>query len=168
MINWAPERKFVPYRLLANIVHWCHMLLVCILVSMPLIYLTLNVGPRLQGFLEIFITATLMSQMLFLGCPLTIFEFWLRRKYDPTITDTGSFVTDLLRRKFGWEINPLVLFLILVCIFIFSVHHRLTFKSTPKPAAHRVGFSFCPAFLFINYTFAIPCKFDIICSSLFK
>lgn len=93
----------------ADIVRLTHVLVVVILIA----------GPILTG-LEIlqphsmfgrahfmFILVTVISQLLFLGCPLTILEEWLRGKSNPKDFH-GSFTAYLLSRFFGIRL-PVVL-----------------------------------------------------------
>ena len=102
----------MDYKLLANSVMVFHLLWVVILIG----------GGVMQFKLEWYrpihtavVTTTVLSQLIFLGCPLVVLENSLRRQYDPSTTFTGSFIAHYLQ-KFGVEVSPLMVTLALAVI----------------------------------------------------
>jgi len=69
-------------------------------------------------------TMTIVSQIIWFGCPLTMLETYLRRKADPHYGNyTGSFICLLLRKILGirvpgWVVIPQI-FLVGIISFIF-------------------------------------------------
>lgn len=66
------------------------------------------------------VTATVMSQIVCLGCPLTIISWRIRRKYNPNYKLHGSF-TLWLYHKYGRKVGLLVLTLSLFASILFGI-----------------------------------------------
>lgn len=90
------------YKLLADAVFVFHMVWIVILLG------GIGVQFRYEWDRPIHmavVTITIVSQLIFLGCPLVALEQALRRKYDASNSFTGSFVVYYLR-FFGVEVSP--------------------------------------------------------------
>ena len=64
-----------------------------------------------------------VSLLALLGkyCPLTIWENYLRSKYDPELTYTGSFMIHYIERLVYPDINPLIFQIPTTLIAVFSI-----------------------------------------------
>ena len=105
------------YRILADTVFWFHLVWVVLLVSGGFIAMKYK---WFRQFKLIAVMTTIVSQLLFLGCPLSALENALRVQYDPTETFTGSFVCYYLKMYFGFQLPPEYIILALVTILIIS------------------------------------------------
>jgi len=94
------------YKFMADIVRIIHVLVIVLLVMG--IWISDKYPPTYRLMNLIFILTTGLSQILFRGCPLTILENALRKKYDPTTTYPGSFISFHLHNRLG--INDLFVF----------------------------------------------------------
>jgi energy-converting hydrogenase Eha subunit A len=75
------------------------------------------------------VTSTIVSQLIFLGCPLVALENALREQYDPKVKFYGSFICHYLKEYFGFQISPEYITLALVGIVAISA---LIFLRRPK------------------------------------
>lgn len=62
------------------------------------------------------LATTIISQLLFLGCPLVALENSLRMKYDPDVVYNGSFVCHYIEEYFGYQLSSGWIILALVVI----------------------------------------------------
>ncbi|NTW13931.1 MAG: DUF2784 domain-containing protein [Candidatus Moranbacteria bacterium] len=117
------------YRVLADAVevfHWVWIVLMMAGIPLQFIY-----PPYAPIHLTI-VTATIISQILWLGCPLVALENALRAKYDPRRTYTGSFVCHFLKKRFNITVSPLVIVIQLVLVAGISIVVLLTQSTTPQ------------------------------------
>ncbi len=105
------------YRRLADIVSWFHAFWLLLLLGGSLIAL---IFPWYKTINWIVISVTLVSQILWLGCPLTVLEHSLRNKYNPADKSSGSFVCNFCENKLGIKISPIVVFCQLVMLLAIS------------------------------------------------
>ena len=105
------------YRILANSVALIHWLLIVLLFT------GFFISKKYPGYekYHLFLTlATIISQVVFLGCPLVVLENSLRRQYDPKATFNGSFVCYYVETYLGHKIPPQYITVILIIIVIAS------------------------------------------------
>lgn len=63
-------------------------------------------------------STTILSNILWYGCPLTMLETWLRRKGDPSfIYEQNSFVIHVSHQWLGIQISPGIVVLIMMATF---------------------------------------------------
>jgi len=62
----------------------------------------------------------LITQIFHLYCPLTYLELWLRKKHDPSLIYTGSFIIHYLEKIIYIEIPPLTILLSTILLFLFN------------------------------------------------
>ena len=105
------------YRKLANAVSVFHWIWVAILLG----------GISLQFAFQwykpihmIVLTTTIVSQVLWLGCPLVALENALRAKYDPKEMYYGSFICHYLKKRFGISMSPALITAQLVAMVVVS------------------------------------------------
>jgi len=106
------------YRILADIVCCFHAFWAILILS------GIFVAMRWRWYMPyhcIALISTAVSQVLFLGCPLTALENSLRASYDPKAVHTGSFTCYCLERYFGYKIQPEIVTLVLLIIITLSV-----------------------------------------------
>jgi hypothetical protein len=104
--------KLTAYRWLANfldIVHIPLAIAVCIFGKSWL------PKPLWIGIL----IGTVALQIICLGCPITVFTCWLRRKYDPDYKVTGS-ITMWLYRRYGRLVGLPILVVLIIASLFFS------------------------------------------------
>ncbi len=105
------------YRKLANATacfHWIWLALTAI--SLPLVFV-LNWWLIIWVFMLI---TTVVSQFLWLGCPLTLLENKLRAKYDPSTTYERPFISNYLYKRFGIEISITIIVVQLTVVAIIT------------------------------------------------
>ena len=107
----------MDYRLLANLVAVFHTTWIVILIG----------GIGLQFIFKWYrpihlavVTTTVVSQLIFLGCPLVALEQALRRQYDPDRSFIDSFVVHYLQKMFGIEVSLLMVTGMLAVVAIAS------------------------------------------------
>jgi len=106
------------YRLLANATFWFHMLWVAILLAgLPLSAFY----PWYRPIHGIVVLTTVASQIIWLGCPLTMIECAFRAKYDPSTSFTGSFVTYYLKKWFNVTVPAKVVVIQLLVMLALSI-----------------------------------------------
>ena len=106
------------HRKLASAVRAFHLLwIVLMIVGIPLSILC----DWYEPIHWVVIGTTIVSQIVWLGCPLSTLEQALRRKYDPDATYTGSFVCHYLRKRFGIEVPPIVVTLQLLVFVVVAI-----------------------------------------------
>lgn len=93
------------YRKLANAVFYFHMFWIVVLIGGAFLA---TYYPWYRPINFAVLTVTIGSQLIWMGCPLTIIEYSLRSKYDPDHRYTGSFVCYLLDRTFGIKVTPIM------------------------------------------------------------
>ncbi|NTW14615.1 MAG: DUF2784 domain-containing protein [Candidatus Moranbacteria bacterium] len=103
----------VIYRILADSVMWFHWFWIALMLGG--IFFSIN-HPWYVPFHGLIIATTITGQILFLGCPLVALESALRRKYDPSVSYTGSFTCHYLNEWFGIVVSPQVMVVILLVI----------------------------------------------------
>lgn len=108
----------MSYRKLANIVFWFHWVWVALLIGGGALQF---IFPWYKPIQMVIVTVTITSQIVFLGCPIVALEKALRRKYDPSETYTGSFVCHYLKKWFGLDIPPVVIFILLIVLLAVSI-----------------------------------------------
>jgi hypothetical protein len=108
----------VPYRKLADVVFWFHLVWAALLIGGSALQF---VFPWYKPIQMVILTVTIASQILFLGCPIVGLENALRRKYDPSKTYTGSFVCHCLKKWFGIDLPPMVIFTVLIVLLAISI-----------------------------------------------
>jgi hypothetical protein len=93
------------YRIAATITmvfHWVWAALLLIGIPIQLAV------PGYRPFHLAAVTVTILSQLLWLGCPLMALENAFRSKYDSRATYTGSFLCHYLRKWLGIRVPPWV------------------------------------------------------------
>ncbi len=112
----------MTYRRLAIIVSWLHWVWIVLLIGGMALQFVL---PWYTPIEMVVIFVTITSQILFLGCPMVTLENALHRKYDPSKTDTGSLVCRYLKKWFGLDIPPVVIFTLLIVLLAISIALQL-------------------------------------------
>ena len=100
------------YRLLTDFVVVFHFVWVAVLLGGWFLY-------RFKWWRPIQVTlvlTTIISQVLFLGCPLVVLENSLRMKYDPQAVYKGSFICHYIEEYLGYQLSPGWITLALVVI----------------------------------------------------
>ena len=103
------------YRILANCVFWIHVFWVILMLSLAILS---PVYPFLSPISLTVVITTLMSQVLWKGCPLIYLENTLIRKYDPSHKQFGSFIGKFYKNTFNIEIPAYVIFIQLIVLFL--------------------------------------------------
>ncbi len=55
-------------------------------------------------------------------CPLTHLEIWLRKRHDPSLTYSGSFIIHYVERLIYIELSPLIIFVLTLMLIGFSAY----------------------------------------------
>lgn len=105
------------YRKLANATFWFHWIWVAILLGGIPMQITFQWYKPVH---MVVLTTTLVSQLLWLGCPLVALENAFRAKYDPNTTYSGSFICHYLKKRFGISVSPTIIIVQLVAMAIVS------------------------------------------------
>ena len=114
------------YRILADFVFWFHWVWTALLP----VGLVLSMKYEwYRRYYAVMVMSTLVSQLIFLGCPLVALENALRVQYDPKAKFGGSFICHYLKEYFGFQIAPEYITLALVGIVAISA---LIFLRQPK------------------------------------
>jgi hypothetical protein len=101
--------------LLANICFWFHWVWIIAL----LILAAVSVKYTYLSTMSLIVTGTtIMSQIVWLGCPLIQLEHSLRRT---EVSFSGSFICSFLYNVFGIKIPSWVIFVSLIGIFILNI-----------------------------------------------
>ncbi|NWF51603.1 MAG: DUF2784 domain-containing protein [Nitrospirae bacterium] len=58
-------------------------------------------------------------------CPLTYLELWLRKKHDPSLSYTGSFIIHYAEKLIYVELSPLVIFILTLILVSVSAYFYL-------------------------------------------
>ncbi len=114
------------YRILADFVFWFHGVWTALLLGGIILSMKYKWYKRYHA---VVLTSTIVSQLIFLGCPLVALENALRAQYDPKTTYTGSFICHYLKEHFGFQLPPEYITLALVGIVLLSA---LIFLRRPK------------------------------------
>lgn len=112
------ETQVNTYRKLANIVFWFHWIWVAIILGS---WITAAIFPWCRPIYLAVVTTTVISQVLWLGCPLVALENALRAKYDPSKVYSGSFICHYIKKQFGVRMSPLVITAQLAITMVASV-----------------------------------------------
>lgn len=107
------------YQFLANCIAcfhwiWASMLVVGIFLS---IY-----HPTYRICHAIIISSTLVGQVTFPSCPLTMLENSFRRRYDPKTVYTGSFAVHYFESWIGITIHPKWITLTIGAVILYSLY----------------------------------------------
>jgi hypothetical protein len=71
----------------------------------------------------VLLTLTVMGQIIFLWCPLTVFSFYCFKQWDESWTSPPS-PTLYLYRRFGWKVGiPVFIVLIAISLAVGSMRH---------------------------------------------
>ena len=124
----------MPYRLLADAVVVLHFIWIMVLLGG--IWFSLKYKRYRPIHLTVTLT-TIVSQLIWLGCPLVALEETLRRQYDPTRKYAGSFTVYYLHHYFGVEVPPLAIIASLGIIAIIAIF-TISIPSTEKNAGRRI------------------------------
>lgn len=97
------------YQLLANLVLAFHVLMVVYLIASVAASTTglLSRHPLLRRIDLTILLITISSQVIFLGCPLTLIEQALRRRADPDWVFGGSFMVLILQKLTGMQVSEI-------------------------------------------------------------
>ena len=98
------------YKMLADLVFASHVVVIVMMLGGGVLAAS-SFGQEHPGFRRFHVTFVVMviiSQILFLGCPLVELEYTLRHQYDPSIKPGGSFTVYLIRTLVGVTV-PVVL-----------------------------------------------------------
>ena len=97
------------YRILANVVFVIHILVIVFMITNAALTITgfMADHPLYHRLSTVFVGMVIISQIVFLGCPLVALEYSLRRHYDPSIHYTGSFTVYLIEKLTGVTIPTL-------------------------------------------------------------
>jgi len=122
------------YLLLANIVAIIHVLVVIALFGGSIAFFTVkkyrgSIWDKLHSAL---VFVTMGTQIIFLGCPLTLIEQALRSRYNPSITYYGSFTTHYLLKYFGFEVEGMAVTAVMAIIVLTAIASFLVFLTTGK------------------------------------
>lgn len=122
------------YKLLADIVWIIHMMVVFVLC-----------GSLLWAYLAFFrkiywpyivctalSVVTGISQLVFLGCPLTILEYELRSVYDPHVNVPKSFIVENLYKLAGINVESLTVSIVVWLTLITSIAAFAVYKAGPR------------------------------------
>jgi hypothetical protein len=115
------------YRLLVDIVFWFHWVWIAILILSGFLSV---IQPRYAKFSFVLVGTTLVSQVLFLGCPLVALENTLRAQYDPKTEVFGSFICHWVKEWGGYTVPPeiitgsLLLIMMITSIIVFSQRQK--------------------------------------------
>lgn len=111
--------KTYHYKWLANVTFGFHLLWILVLLGgLGLQYIL----PWYEKFHLAAVMTTIVSQVLWLGCPLTTLECALRRKYDKETSYYGSFIAYFLNKYFGINISSKVVIAQLAIVAIISIY----------------------------------------------
>ncbi len=114
------------YRIFADFVFWFHWVWIALFLGGIVLLMKYKWYKRYHA---VVLTSTIVSQVIFLGCPLVALENALRAQYDPKEEFSGSFVCHYLKEYFGFQIPPEYITLALVGIVTISA---LIFLRRPK------------------------------------
>lgn len=116
------------YRILADFVFGFHLVWIALLLGGTILSINYKWYRRYHAAA---LAGTIVSQLIFLGCPLTALEDALRMQYDPKVkfSVSGSFVCHYLKEYFGFQISPKYITLALAGIIAISA---LIFLRRPK------------------------------------
>lgn len=91
------------YVVLANAVFVLHLLVIGYLLGGSAFVLTKYASdyPFIRSLHLLFVGITVISQIVFLGCPLVELEAYFRRKYNPDYSYHGSFTVYLIEKMSG-------------------------------------------------------------------
>ncbi|PSO45294.1 MAG: hypothetical protein BRC25_02600 [Parcubacteria group bacterium SW_6_46_9] len=105
---------------LADFVFIVHIIWIALLLISTLTNL-LSSNEKLEKVHLAILTATVVSQSIFLGCPLTTLESAIRSKYNSSFSLTdGSFMVHYLNQWFGVKVSPAAITLMLLVVFMLS------------------------------------------------
>jgi len=104
------------YKLLANLVFILHLIVIVMLFSGAFLCTILS---WYKNIFFPFLGTVMLSQLAFLGCPLTTLESGLRAKYNKFPEFSGSFTSFLVYKIFKIRISPMVTVALLI-IFLFA------------------------------------------------
>ncbi|MBP6855625.1 MAG: DUF2784 family protein [Candidatus Pacebacteria bacterium] len=107
------------YRKLADATACLHLIWIVMLVAGILLEFVFHLGWYRPINIVVF-TTTIVSQLLWLGCPLTALEKTLRARCDSSTTYSGSFTCHYLKR-FGIKVHPMIIAAQLVATLIISI-----------------------------------------------
>lgn len=108
------------YRKLSIFVFWFHMFWIALMLG--------GIGMAAawdwyKPIHKVVMIATIGSQILWLGCPLTTLEMIFKKKADPRATNyKGSFTAFLLRKIFGIEISQYAVLITLAIAVTISIY----------------------------------------------
>ena len=114
------------YRVLADFVFWFHGVWIVLFLGGIVLSMKYRWYKRYHA---VVVTSTIVSQLIFMGCPLVALENMLRMQYDPKTKFSGSFICHYLKEYFGFQISPEYITLALVGIVAISA---LIFLRQPK------------------------------------
>ena len=77
------------------------------------------------------VAVTMLSQLIFLGCPLTTLEQSLRHQYDPTTYYYGSFVAHLLLKYANVQVSSILVTTGIWLLVLVSFVGWFTFSTKP-------------------------------------
>ena len=110
------------YRFLADAVSGFHYFWIVLLLSGVILQL---VFPWYGPINAVILAITIVSQIVWLGCPLVTLENAFRKKYDPYACFSGSFVCNRLKKWFGVEPRPWMIIATLAAISVLTIFFYL-------------------------------------------
>lgn len=110
------ENKLYLY--LAKTVRWFHVLWI---VSMLVIASLAMKWTFLLPISMAITLTTIISQVIWKGCPLVLLENTLHKKYDPEHEITGSFLAKGIRELFSVDVPTWLIFSQLVLLFVITL-----------------------------------------------
>jgi hypothetical protein len=105
------------FKILADLVVLIHFLWIIFL------FLGAVLGAKFKTIKIIHLSAlcfAILIQVFDWYCPLTYLEFWLRSKYDPALTYSGSFIIHYVEKVVYLEISRSFIFILTVFLCIFN------------------------------------------------
>ena len=107
------------YRILANAIFVLHWSWVAFLIGISIVSLYF---PWYRPIFAAAVIATVLSQIIWLGCPLMEVEYIFRRKYNPSETYKPSFVCYYLKKWFSINVHPALITAQLVAMLAVSLY----------------------------------------------
>lgn len=105
------------FKILVDLVVLVHFLWIIFL------FLGAVLGVRCKAIKIIHLSAlcfAILIQVFDWYCPLTYLEFWLRSKYDPVLTYSGSFIIHYVEKVVYLEISRSLIFIFTVFLCVFN------------------------------------------------